>query len=137
MLCNGAVSWKSQKQRCVALSTAEAEYVAMSAAAQESVWLRQLISELTNSLLGINPVLIYEDNQAAIAMARNPQFHGRAKHIEIKHHFIRDQVARGTIKLEYCPTSQMIADILTKGLSRDSFCELREKSGVIAQCHVT
>ncbi len=69
----------------------------MSAAVQESVCLRQLISELTDSSLGINPVLIYEDNQAAIAMAKNPQFHGRAKHIEIKHHFIRDQVARGII----------------------------------------
>ncbi len=137
MLCDGAVSWKSQKQRCVALSTAEAEYVAMSAAVQESVWLHQLISELTDSSLGINPVLIYEDNQAAIAMAKNPQFHGRAKHIEIKHHFICDQIARGIIKLEYCPTSQMIADILTKGLSRDSFSELRKNSGVIEQCHVT
>ncbi len=132
MLCDGAVSWKSQKQRCVALSTAEAEYVAMSAAVQESVWLHQLISELTDSSLGINPVLIYEDNQAAIAMAKNPQFH-----IEIKHHFICDQIARGIIKLEYCPTSQMIADILTKGLSRDSFSELRKNSGVIEQCHVT
>ncbi len=58
MLCDGAVSWKSQKQKCVALSTAEAEYVAMSAAVLESVWLRQLISELTDSSLGINPVLI-------------------------------------------------------------------------------
>ena len=58
------------------------------------------------------------------------------KHIEIKHHFIRDQVVCRTIMLKYCPTSQMIADILTKGLSCDSFCELCAQSGLIEQCHV-
>lgn len=70
--------------------TAESEYVAMASAAQESVWLRQLIMELTDSSL------MYEDNQSAIAMTKNPQFHGRAKHISIKHHFVREQVTQGT-----------------------------------------
>ncbi len=78
-LCGGPISWKSQKQRCVALSTAEAEYVALASAAQESVWLKQLISELTNNDTS-EKILIYEDNQSAIAMAKNAQFHGRAKH---------------------------------------------------------
>ena len=64
-------------------------------------------------------------------MTNNSTFHGRAKHIDIKFHFIRDQVSRGAIKLEYCPTDQMIADILTKGLTREAFCKLREKSGVL------
>lgn len=130
MLSGGAVSWRSQKQRCVALSTAEAEYVAMASATQESVWLRQLIAELTNSSVAEAPTLIYEDNQSAIAMTKNPQFHGRAKHIDIKHHFIREQVAQGTIMLKYCPSVEMTADILTKGLSREIFCKLREKTGV-------
>ena len=76
LLSGGAVSWKSQKQRCVALSTAEAEYVAMASAAQESVWLKQLMGELTNSDTEA-PTLIYEENQSAIAMAKNAQFHGR------------------------------------------------------------
>ena len=133
LLCGGAISWKSQKQRYVALSTAESEYVAMASAAQESVWLRQLITELTDSSATESPTLIYVDNQSAIAMTRNPQFHGRAKHIDIKNHFIREQVAQGTIILEYCPTTEMVADILTKGLSRESFCKLREKSGVVEQ----
>ena len=64
-------------------------------------------------------------------MTKNPQFHGRAKHIDIKHHFIREQVSQGNVKLEYCPTTEMTADILTKGLSRESFDKLCEKSGVV------
>ena len=129
MLSGGAVSWSSKKQKCVALSTAEAEYVALSSAAQESIWLRQLITELGSP--PEEPTLIFEDNQSAIAMTKNPQFHGRAKHIDIKHHFIREQVSQGNVKLEYCPTTEMTADILTKGLSRESFDKLREKSGVV------
>ena len=100
----------------------------MASAAQESIWLQQLICELTN--LELSSMLIYEDNQSAIAMAKNPQFHGRAKHIEIKRHFV---VARGTIKLQHCPSSEMIADMLTKGLSQDSHIFLRGKSGMIEQ----
>ncbi len=124
MLSGGAISWKSTKQKCVALSTAEAEYVALSSAAQETVWLRQLILELTNSKMSKSPTLIYEDNQSTIAMSRNPQFHGRAKHIEIKHHYIREQVTQGTIMLEYCPS----ADFLTKSLALENFLRLRQKS---------
>ena len=128
MLSGGAVSWCSKKQKCVALSTAEAEYIALSSAVQEIIWLRQLISELGSAPQ--TPTVIYEDNQAAIAMTKNPQFHGRAKHINIKHHFVREQVAKGNVQLQYCPTSEMTADILTKGLSRDNFEKLRSKSGV-------
>lgn len=129
LLSGGPISWKSQKQKCVALSTAEAEYVAMANAAQESVWLGQLMAEFTVSEEA--PMLLYEDNQSAIAMSRNPQFHGRAKHIDIKHHYIREQVSNGTIMLEYCSTSEMLADILTKGLTREIFCKLLDRSGVI------
>ena len=73
---------------------------------------------------------IFEDNQSAISMAKNPQFHGRAKHIAIKHHFIREQVADGNIELKYCPTEDMIADMLTKGLQRDRFVKLRQSAGI-------
>ena len=129
LLCGGAISWKSQKQKCVALSTAEAEYIAMSTATQEAIWLRQLIAEISNS--SKSPTLMFEDNQSAIAMARNPQFHGRAKHIEIKHHYVREQLSKGTVTLQYCPSHDMVADILTKGLGNDSFSKLRRKSGVM------
>ena len=84
-----AVTWKSQKQSCAALSTAEAEYMALSRTAQEAVWIRELNSDLGNQQS--QPILIFEDNQSAISMAKNPQFHGRSKHINIKYHFIREQ----------------------------------------------
>ena len=64
-------------------------------------------------------------------MARNPQFHGRAKHIDIKHHFVREQVSNGTIELKYCSTHEMVADMLTKGLAQQQFCVLREKARIV------
>ena len=67
---------------------------------------------------------IFEDNQSAISMAKNPQFHGRAKHIAIKHHFIREQVEDGNIELKYCPSEEMVADMPTIGLRRDLFVRL-------------
>ena len=89
-----AVSWRSKKQSCVALSTAEAEYMALASAAQESIWLQQLLSDLNNK--PTDGMVIYEDNQSCISMTKNPQFHGRAKHVGIKYHFIREQVEKGT-----------------------------------------
>jgi len=89
-MCGTAVSWRSKKQTRVALSTAEAENMALASAAQEAIWMRQLVGELNNKPTG--PIIIYEDNQSAICMSKNPQFHGRAKHIGIKYHFIREQV---------------------------------------------
>ena len=86
-----AVSWRSKKQTCVALSTAEAEYMALASAAQEAIWMRQLFTDLT-SKPSEEVMIIYEDNQSVICMVKNPQFHGRAKHIEIKYHFICEQV---------------------------------------------
>ena len=86
MLSGGAISWSSRKQKCVALSTAEAEYVALSGAVQKCIWLRQVEAELGSASEG--PNLILEDNQSAIAMAKNPQFHGRTKHIDIQRHFV-------------------------------------------------
>ena len=126
----GAVSWRSKKQTCVALSTAEAEYVALASAAQEAMWMRQL-----TALLGDRPqeaVTVFEDNQSAICMTKNPQFHGRSKHISIKYHFIRDQVDKGSVKLQYCPTEDMVADMLTKGLPKEQFAKLRSMAGVIS-----
>ena len=128
-ITGGPVSWRSGKQGTVALSTAEAEYVALSSAVQESVWMRRLLSELEYPPGG--PTTILEDNQSSIAMARNPKFHGRAKHIDIKHHFVREQVSDGLIRLKYCPTNEMVADILTKGLAQQQFSFLREKAGIV------
>lgn len=122
------MSWRSKKQSCVALSTAEAEYMALASAAQEAVWMQQLVGELHDQ--SARPVIINEDNQAAIQMSKNPQFHGRAKHIGIKYHFIREQVEKGTVKLNYCCTNDMIADMLTKGLCKEKFVKFRNMAGV-------
>ena len=123
-----AISWRSKKQTCVALSTAEAEYIALASAAQESLWLQQLLADLKKE--DLRSVTVYEDNQSAISMAKNPQFHGRTKHIAIKYHFIREQVSSGKLELRYCKTNDMIADMLTKGLSGEQFEKLRLMAGV-------
>ena len=102
-----AISWRSWKQSCVALSTTEAEYITLSQAAQEAIWLRQLYTDLQGE--PPEPITVYEDNQAAICLSKNPQSHGRSKHIEIKYHFIREQVNKKTIELKYCQTSNMVA----------------------------
>ena len=73
---------------------------------------------------------MFEDNQSTTVMAKNPQFHGRVKHIDIRHHFVQEQVANGTIKQEYCPTTDMTADMITKDLTREQHCKLREKAGM-------
>ncbi len=105
-LMNGdAVSWQSKKQTCVALSTTVAEYIALSAVAQEALWMREFLANLNVNV--DEPVTIYEDNQSAICMSKNPQFHGRCKHIDIKYHFVRDLVEKKTITVRYCPTSSI------------------------------
>ena len=126
---NGApISWSSKKQTCVALSTAEAEYASLSSAAQETVWLRQLLSDV--NCTSNEPTILLEDNQSAICMTKNPKYHSRSKHIDIKYHFVREEVIKGTIELQYCPTHDMIADVLTKGLSNDKFIRFRNMMGM-------
>ena len=128
MVSGAPVSWKSKKQTCVALSTAEAEYVALTAATQEITWLRQLLKDLHNEQ--VKPTVIHEDNQSAICIAQNTQYHGKTKHIDIKYHFVREKVSDRTVELRYCPTSDMLADMLTKGLTRDKFTQLRNLTGM-------
>ena len=127
-MSGGPISWLSKKQTCVALSTAESEYMALSLAAQESVWIKRLLHDMNET--SEDPTLIYEDNQSTICMAMNPKFHGRAKHIDIKHHFIREQVSNNKIVLKYCASKHMIADILTKGLSCVQFRRLCDMIGI-------
>ena len=129
-----AISWKSRKQSCVALSTAEAEYIALSQAAQEAIWLRQLNTDLQGE--SPPPTVVYEDNQAAICMSKNPESHGRSKHIEIKYHFIREQVTKKNIEVKYCQTENMVADMLTKGLGKERFEKLRMLAGISEQSSV-
>ncbi|KAF2358692.1 hypothetical protein FHG87_010554 [Trinorchestia longiramus] len=129
-LSNSVITWRSVKQSCVALSTAEAEYVALAGAAQEAIWLKQLLDDLEFKTGG--PMVVNEDNQSAICLAQNPKYHGRSKHIDIKFHYVRDLVRKKEIDLVYCPSNDMLADIFTKGLSAEKFSRLRSKLGVVS-----
>jgi hypothetical protein len=117
MLGGGAISWSSKKQQSVALSSTEAEYIAGAHAAKEAVWLRRLLTDLNFPFSA--PTLLRIDNQSAIAIARNPEFHDRTKHIEVRHHFLRQKVEANEIDLEYVPTNDQVADVLTKGVCRE------------------
>ena len=123
------ISWKSKLQSIVALSLTEAEYVSLSSATQEALWLRVLLDG--TGFKQDNATTIFEDNQGAIALAKNPTHHSRTKHIDIKYHYVREAVSTKEINLEYCPTQDMIADSLTKGLPRPQFEKLRLKLGVV------
>ena len=114
---DGAISWSSKRQISTALSSTEAEYVALSEAGREACWLRNLYTEL--GLLDVNvPTTIHGDNEGSIAMAKNPQFHKRSKHIATRWHWIRELVQDGTINVESIRDPDQTADVLTKALPR-------------------
>ena len=127
---SAAVSWSSKRQATVALSTCEAEYIGQTQATKEAIWLRALLDQIRPTNSAPQTVIIFGDNQGAIALAKNPQHHGRVKHIDIQHHWIRGQIANDKIKLEWTPTDKQIADGLTKALSRDAFMIFREAIGL-------
>ena len=112
------------------MSTVNAEYVALSEAAREGLFLKQMFNEIG---VETGTVLIMQDNQATITMTKNPAHHKRSNHIDIKYHFVRNEVAWNNIKLKYYDSKSMTADILTKPLSRDSFQRLSEAMGTVSQ----
>lgn len=112
------VSWESRKQKTVALSSTEAEYMALSDACKEALFIRNFFMEC----LKLNCVItLYNDNQSAQRLCENSMFHARTKHIDMRHHFIRDIVCKNLINIKYLNTEQMTADILTKALVKDKF----------------
>ena len=130
ILASASISWRSSKQTCVAIFTTEAEYIALSATVQEALWLQQLTSDLFGSKIQ-ESTTFFEDNQSTIALAKNQSTHGRTKHVDIKYHFIHDYVEARRVKLLYCPTEDMLADMFTKGLSTKRFEKLRQLAGIV------
>ena len=98
-------------------------------ATKEAVWLRTLLKEV--GYPQSQATIVHADNQSAIALAQNPISHSRAKHIDIRFHFIQEHIERNEIKLQYISTHQMVADILTKALPREAFEKFREALGVV------
>ena len=124
------MTWASQKQKIVALSSCEAEYVAaaVAAAACQGVWLGRLIADILGTKE--TPVKLLMDNMSAIALSRNPVHHDRSKHIDTKFHFIRECIEEGKVEVEHVGTQEQLANIFTKSLGRIKFVELRSALGV-------
>lgn len=121
-VAGGPLSWECQKQRTVALSSTEAEYIGICEAAKESLYLRSLCCEIFGRVSACKflkldkPIIIFNDNQSALKLSESQVFHKRTKHIHVKYHFIRDKVQSNEIELKYMSTTDMVADMLTKPL---------------------
>jgi len=122
------VSWQSIKQKVVALSSCEAEYIATTTIATQALWLSRLFGELLGRKVDV--VELKVDSKSALALAKNPVFHDRSKHIQIKYHFIRDCLEDGSIKANHIATTDQLADILTKSLGKAKFQEMRRRIGL-------
>ncbi|XP_040254010.1 secreted RxLR effector protein 161-like [Aegilops tauschii subsp. strangulata] len=120
------ITWSSQKQKIVALSSCEAEYIA---AATQAVWLRELVSEMLGT--GKQKVQLKIDNKSAIEVNKNLVHHERSKHIDLRYHYIRECVEERKVEVEHVRTKDQLADILTKSLGRAKFTELRCRLGII------
>lgn len=123
-----AISWASKKQPVVALSTTEAEYMAATLCACQCVWLRRVLEKI--EVEEKTATMIMCDNSSTIQLSKNPVFHGKSKHIDVKFHFLRDLVNNGVIKLSYCASENQTADIMTKPLKLEQFEKLRGMLGV-------
>ena len=128
MLGRSLVSWSSKKQNSVALSTAKAEYVSAGSCCAQLIWMKQTLLDYGISFTK-TPLLC--DNDSAIKIANNPVQHSRTKHIDIRHHFLRDHVAKCDIVISHIRTEDQLADIFTKPLDETRFCKLRNELNVI------
>ena len=130
ILHGGAISWSAKRQEIISLSTTESEYVAATYAAKEALWLRSLLSQLFDT--NLEPTTLFSDNQSAIALTKDHQYHARTKHIDIRFHFIRWIVENGSLRLIYCPTEDMVADALTKALPSPKVKHFAKELGLVS-----
>ena len=124
-MAEGPITWQSKTQASVALSTIEAEYMALAAETQEAIWLRMVLEELGVQIAG--PVVVREDNKACQMFADHAGNFSSTKHINVRYHFVRERLERGDIRVDYVRTDDQVADIFTKALSRDLFKKFRGK----------
>eukprot|EP00253_Pinus_taeda_P001862 PITA_01862 len=124
------VSWFSKKQSSIALSIAEAEYVATASCCTQLIWMMQTLQDIQITYTPTISILC--DNTSAISISKNRVMHSKTKHIPIKYHFLHEQVLEQKVKLEYVPSKEQVADIFTKPLPRETFQYLRQKLRVIA-----
>jgi hypothetical protein len=128
------VSWSSKKQNCVALSTAETEYIAAGACCAQLLWMKQTLRDFGCDFKRI-PLLC--DNESAIKLDNNPVQHSITKHIDIRHHFLRDHETKGDIELYHVNTENQLADIFTKPLDETKFCFLRSELNILDSRNLT
>ena len=121
ILGGGVVSWCSKKQTCVALSTMESEYVACATTVQEAVRLKRFLQRLGITAHSEEAITLYSDSTTTLAYAKDPKYHEKSNHIEIKYHFIRDMVVRDEVVMKHISTGSLVADPLTKPIARDVF----------------
>ena len=121
LLNDSAILWSSKKQSCVALSTMEDEYVACSTTTQDAVWLRSFLQHFEIVKSALEPVTIFCDNTAALAVAKDPKYHRKTKHMKKRNHYIRDAITDKDMVLKYISTNNMVVDPLTKPIARDVF----------------
>lgn len=126
-LHGGSIAWRSRLQTLVTDTTADAEFVAASEAAKDSLWLRRVVGSLGEN---DEPVLLREDNQACLAMANKAAMSSRTKHLHVRTHLVRDYVKRGEVRLEHVPTEEQLADGFTKPLDGDKFRRFRDALSV-------
>jgi hypothetical protein len=122
------VSWASKKQNSVALSTAEAKYIAAGHCCAQLLWMRQTLMDYGYKLITV-PFLC--DNESAIRMEDNPVEHSRTKHIDIRYHFLRDHQQMGDVEIAYVSTKEQLADIFTKPLDEKTFSKLRNELNIL------
>ena len=122
-----AISWSSKRQATVALSTCEVEYIDQTLVIKEVIWLKTLLNQLLRPR-NSDPktIIIFDDNQSAIALVKNAQFHARTKHIDIAHHFVREKVNDDTVNMQFVPTNKQMTDGLIKALCLDKFVTFRD-----------
>ncbi|KAK6162091.1 hypothetical protein DH2020_001932 [Rehmannia glutinosa] len=129
MLGNRLVSWFSKKKNSIATSTAEAEYIVAGSCCAQILWMRQQLRDYEIEEKEIP--IIFCDNISAINIAQNPVHHNRTKHIEIRHHFLRDCVSKRKIEISFVPSQDQLADIFTKPLSSEIFASIRARLGIM------